>query len=96
MAKLNLGYIDIQSKNYVYILPSRVGNINKDTLSLKNILDKYGYLNNFPNLEKIFSQQENRYVKIISDANPLIAQKIKDLKLKYYQTRSKDRIPLFH
>jgi len=96
LAKLNLGYIDIQSKNYVYILPSRVGNINKDTLSLKNILDKYGYLNNFPNLEKIFSQQENRYVKIISDANPLIAQKIKDLKLKYYQTRSKDRIPLFH
>jgi hypothetical protein len=35
-------------------------------------------------------------VKIISNANPLIAQEIKDLKLKYYQTRSRDRIPLLH
>ncbi|MEI7558649.1 MAG: hypothetical protein WCJ45_07880 [bacterium] len=35
-------------------------------------------------------------MKIISNANPLIAQQIKDLKLQYYQTRSKDRIPLLH
>lgn len=96
LAKLNLNYIDIQSKNYVYIVPNRIGTINKDIVPLKKLLDKYGYLNNFPNLEKIFSQQENRYVKIISDANPLIAQQIKDLKLKYYQTRSRDRIPLLH
>jgi len=47
-------------------------------------------------LEKIYYQQENRYVKIISDANPLIAQQIKDLKIKHYQERSKDRIPLLH
>lgn len=96
LVKLNLNYIDIQSKNYIYIVPDRVWNTNKDILPLKKLLDKYGYLNNFPNLEKIFYKQENRYVKIISDANPLIAQEIKDLKLKYYQTRSKDRIPLLH
>ncbi len=96
LAKLNLDYIDIQSKNYVYIIPDRVWNVNKDIIPLKKILDTYGYLNNFPNLEKSFYKQENRYVKIISDANPLIAQEIKDMKLKYYQTRSKDRIPLLH
>jgi len=96
LAKLNLSYIDIQSKNYVYIVPNRVGNIKKDSISLKKILDTYGYLNSFPNLEKMFYPQENRYVKLISDANPLIAQEIKDLKLKYYQTRSKDKIPLLH
>lgn len=96
LKNLNLPYIDIQGVNYVYIVPSRVSNINKDIVSLKKLLDKYWYLNNFPNLEKIYYAQENRYVKIISDANPLIAQQIKDLKLKYYQTRSKDRIPLLH
>ena len=96
LIKLNLNYIDIQSKNYVYIIPDRVGTVNKDILPLKKLLDKYGYLSNFPGLEKMFYKQENRYVKIISDANPLIAQEIKDLKLKYYQTRSKDRIPLLH
>jgi cell division protein FtsI/penicillin-binding protein 2 len=47
-------------------------------------------------LENSFYEQENRYVKIFSDANPLIAQEIKNLKLKHYQTRSKDRIPLLH
>lgn len=96
LIKLNLDYVDIQSKNYVYIVPNNVGSINKDILPLKKILDKYWYLTNFPNLEKIFSPQENRYVKIISDANPFIAQEVKDLKNEYYQTRSKDRIPLLH
>lgn len=96
LIKLNLDYVYIQSKNYVYIVPNNVGSINKDILPLKKILDKYWYLTNFPNLEKIFSPQENRYVKIISDANPFIAQEVKDLKNEYYQTRSKDRIPLLH
>lgn len=96
LKKVNLNYIDVQGINYVYIVPDRVGTINKDIVPLKKILDKYWYLNNFPSLEKSFYKQENRYVKIISNANPLIAQQIKDLKLKYYQTRSKDRIPLLH
>ena len=96
LTKLNLNYIDIQNKNYIYIVPNNVGSVSKDIVPLQKILEKYGYLKNFPHLEKLFYQQENRYVKIISDANPLIAQKIKNLKLKYYQTRSKDRIPLLH
>jgi hypothetical protein len=41
LAKLNLNYIDIQSKNYVYIVPNKVTNVNKDIVALKKILDKY-------------------------------------------------------
>ncbi len=96
LIKLNLPYIDIQSKNYVYIVPDRVNTINKDIIPLKKLLDTFGYLTNFPNLENTFYKQENRYVKIISNANPLIAQQINNLKTKYYQTRSKDKIPLLH
>ena len=96
LTKLNLAYIDIQSKNYIYIVPERVSSINRDIVPLKKLLEAYGYLGNFPDLEKVFYKQENRYVKIISDANPLIAQQIKNLKTKYYQTRSKDKIPLLH
>jgi hypothetical protein len=41
LTKLNLNYIDIQSKNYVYIVPNKVTNVNKDIVALKKILDKY-------------------------------------------------------
>lgn len=97
LKKLNLSYIDIQNNNYVYIIPANVGSsIRKAMTPLEKLLEHYGYLKNFSNLEKNFYKQENRYVKIISDANPLIAQQIKELKLKYYQTRSSDQIPLLH
>lgn len=97
LAKLNLDYIDIQNTNYVYINPNNVGsNLNRAIAPLKKLLENYGYLKNFTNLEKNFYKQENRYVKILSDANPMIVQKIKDLKLTYYQTRSREKIPLLH
>jgi hypothetical protein len=96
LKKLNLNYVSIENTNYVYVLPEAIRNTTRDTIELRKLLDKYGYLKNFNNIEKIFVIQENRYVKLISDANPLIAQKIKELKLKYYQERSSDRIPILH
>lgn len=96
LKKLNLGYIKIENINYVYILPDMISNVARESLPLKKLLDRYGYLANFNNIDKVFSRQENRYVKIISNANPLIAQDIKNLKLKYYQDRSHDRIPILH
>ncbi len=95
LKKINLDYIVISS-NYVYIVPDKVSSISREIQPLKKLLLKYGYLDQYPNLEKYFQKQENRYVKLISDANPIIAQKIKELKLKFYRERNKDRIPLLH
>jgi hypothetical protein len=53
-------------------------------------------LQNFANFERLFEKQENRYVKILSATNPIIAQMVKDMKLKYYQVRSIDKIPLLN
>ncbi len=96
LEKLNLPYVDILGTNYVYVVPKQVGNVSRDIVPLKNILKMYGYLDKFPNLERSFYEQENRYVKIFSDANPLIAQDIRSLKIEYFWIRSSDRIPLLH
>ncbi len=93
---LSLDYVDIQSTNYVYIVPNKIGNVSKESLPLKKLLDRYGYLEKMSSLENVFYPQENRYVKILSNANPMVAQQVKDLKLAYYQTQSRDKIPLFH
>ncbi len=92
----NLDYISLEWNNYVYIIPKKVASISREIGPLKQLLKKYWYSDQYPNLENFFKEQENRYVKLISDANPMIAQKIKDLKITYYQDRNKDKIPLFH
>jgi len=86
---LNLDYIDILYSNYVYVVPSRVSNPARQSLIIKALLDKYGYLSQYSNFDRNFYPQENRYVKIISDANPNIAQMIKNLKLEYYTQRTR-------
>jgi len=91
---LNLEYIDIQYTNYVYVVPTKIRSVSKESLPLKKLLDRYGYLQDMS--DNVFYPQENRYVKIASDTNPVIAQMVKDMKVKYYKTQSRDRIPLLH
>jgi cell division protein FtsI/penicillin-binding protein 2 len=91
---LQLDYISLEANNYVYIIPRKIG--SREIAPLKDLLKKYGYWSQYASLENYFQEQENRYVKLISDANPIIAQKIKDIKVQYYKTQNRDRIPLFH
>lgn len=93
---LALPYIDIQYTNYVYIVPERVNNPLKDIIPVQRLLQKYWYTIDQENLQKSFYAQENRYVKLISNANPTIAKQIKDLKLLYYQERTIDNVPILH
>ena len=93
---LNLIYVTIKYDNYVYIDPDDVKNVSRDSAPLKKLLKKYGYLKNYTDFDKNFRKQENRYVKLLSNVNPMIAQMVKDLKINYYQERTKDNIPIFH
>ena len=94
---LHLPYIDIQSNNYVYVVPTKsVGSVAKASAPLRKLLDTYWYFSLLPYVDNLFTEQENRYVKIISDANPMIAQTINDLKDKHYKEQSRDKIPLLH
>lgn len=95
LKEFNLSYISLES-NYLYIIPDQIKNPAKWYEILKSIMDKYWYTDKFPNLESKFYPQENRYVKIISNMNPSVANMIKDLKLKYYTERTKDKVPILH
>jgi cell division protein FtsI/penicillin-binding protein 2 len=96
LKNLALPYITIENTNYVYIVPTQVNSVNKDSLPLQKLLVKYGHPEQAMGIQYFFKPQENRYVKLIVDTNPVIAQTIKDLKLRYYQTRNASKIPLLH
>ena len=96
LQKANLPFVTVLFDNYVYIEPSRVTNVGKDSLAFKKLLDRFGYLDNFPDIDKQFTLQENRYVRIMTDTNPIIAQQIKQLKDQYYDQRTAGNIPLLH
>ncbi|MEI6426750.1 MAG: penicillin-binding protein 2, partial [Candidatus Absconditabacteria bacterium] len=96
LKSLSLPYISIENTNYVYIIPTQINSIARDSLPIQKLLNKYGHPEQAMNIQYFFKKQENRYVKLITDANPLIAQDIKDLKLLYYQTRNTSKIPLLH
>jgi len=91
-----LTFIEIEYENYAYIIPEKVKNFSKNIEQLKKILNKYGYLESFKKLDDKFLPQENKYVKVVSDVNPDIAQKIKDLKTKYYSEKTEWKIPVLH
>lgn len=96
LRKANFPFVTILYDNYVYIEPTRVTNVSKDVLAFKKILDRFGYLDDFSNIDRQFSPQENRYVRIMTDTNPIIAQEIKKLKQQYYSQRTADKVPLLH
>lgn len=96
LQKANLPYVTVLSTYYVYIDPFQVWNPDRDATAFKALLDRFGYLDDFPSIDKQFYQQENRYVRIITDANPIIAQMVRELKIEYYKERTAWNVPLLH
>jgi len=96
LKSLDLKYINIRHDNYVYIIPNNISNVSRESVPLKNLLKKYGYLDSYSNFDRNFSPQENRYVKLLSNANPIVAQMVKNLKIEYFRERTRDNIPILH
>ena len=82
----------------MYIVPTQVGSRDRSSRQgqLLALLKKYGYSLTQDELDKLFSQQTHKYVKLFSSANPQVAQDIKELKVLYNKERSKDKVPVLH
>ena len=96
LGELDLPYVTVLGSHYVYIEPDRIRNVDRESVAFKNLLDRFGYLRSLPNIDRQFLPQENRYVRILVDANPIIAQMVRDLRRQYYSERTTGNIPLFH
>ena len=78
----NFNFISIESNFYVYIIPKDPSN-TRDKVLFQNFMNKEGKKLSSTTLDSLFKQQEYKYIKLFSYANPQIAQDIKELKLQY-------------
>ena len=85
---MDLGYISIENKHYVYVLPARTSNIVTAKKELDTILAKYAYSYSAQQLSNLFTQQENRYVKLADGISAQLAKQINDLKNDNYDIKS--------
>lgn len=96
--KADFYFIETKWDYNVYVDP----HIIKETWSktpiddFKALLEKHWYLNQFLNIDKYFVAQENRYAKIASNINPIIAQQINQLKRDNYHIKDEKGTPLLH
>lgn len=85
---MNLPYISVENKHYVYVLPARAGNIIAAKKELETILNKYSYGYSQQQLNNLFTQQENRYVKLADGISAGLAKQINDLKNDNYEIKN--------
>lgn len=91
----NFPYVTVLYDNYVYIVPNQVSRHELQIQEFKEFLDVYWYTNLLTRIERSFYPQENRYVRILAGASPMVAQMVKDLKLEYYTERV-NNTPILH
>ena len=80
----NFNFISIEANFYVYIIPLK-SNSYRDKFLFQNFMNKWWEWEKISSkaLESLFKEQEYKYIKLFSSANPIIAQDIKQLKLDY-------------
>lgn len=89
-------FVDVVNTNYVYILPSKQPS-NTSARKLAYLLRSYGYPIEESTIERLFTYQEIRYVRLATNMNAKAAKMIKDAKAKYIGSgNSVDGVPLLH
>ncbi len=88
LSGLNLPYVSIQGRHYVYIVPWRVGNLSDAKQQLSEVVKKYGYAYSDQQINNLFVRQENRYVKLADGLNATLAKQINDLINDNYSIKS--------
>lgn len=92
----NINSVEIINDVYVYINPKKTTSRSKDSTILKAFLSKYWYNYDDKLIDNLFETQENRYVKITSNVNSYIIQKIRTLKDKYDNSTWLIKIPILY
>ena len=96
LAAQNFPFISILGEYYVYVVPTKSLNPVRDKAQFQILLNRYGYSLTPLELNKLFSLQEHRYIKLFTAANPQIAQDIKRLKELHYSEKSDKKVPVLH
>lgn len=78
----HFNFISIESDYYVYVVPSK-SNTSRDKLLFQTFMAKRWEKISSATLDSLFKEQEYKYIKLFSSANPQIAQSIKNLKTEY-------------
>lgn len=79
LEKQNFNFISIEAKFYLYVVPTK-STSSSDKKIFQNFMNKRWIKLDSSRIEILFKQQEYRYVKLFSSANPQVAQEIKQLK----------------
>ena len=75
----HFNFISIESNFYVYVIPKDPSS-TRDKILFQNFMNKQHKPLSSSTLDALFTQQQYKYIKLFSSANPQIAQDIKNLK----------------
>ena len=82
LKKQNFKFVSLEANFYIYIIPWK-SNSYKDKFLFQNFMNKRKEPLSNTTIDALFKEQEYKYIKLFSSANPQIAQDIKQLKLDY-------------
>ena len=90
----NFDFVSIEGNFYVYIIPNKSRSY-KDKILFQWFMNKHHEKLSSSMIDALFKEQEYKYIKLFSSANPQIAQDIKDLKIEYAKEKySLDNSPV--
>ncbi len=82
LKKQNFSFVSLEANFYLYIIPWKSNNY-KNKILFKNFMNKRWETIDNTTVDLLFKEQEYKYIKLFSSANPQIAQDIRQLKFDY-------------